>query len=122
MVNIKQIQINEIYNFKSYMVNSSVFNSKDWLKIYGDKILIFGIFNYNDEFIGSFFLYQQTKKGISIITNPPFSPSCGLFFINPSKNIASKYSFDKKVLNEIAVFINNQNALIKTFSLPTNFI
>ena len=122
MVNIKQIQINEICNFKSYIVNSSVFNSKDWLKIYADKILIFGIFNYNDEFIGSFFLYQQTIKGISIISNPPFSPSCGLFFINPSENIVSKYSFDKKVLTEIAVFINNQNAIIKTFSLPTNFI
>ena len=122
MINIKQIQLNELQTYQSDLFQYSVFNSVNWLSIYQDAILIYGLFNSNNEFIGSFFLYKQTNKGITILSNPPFTPSCGLYFNNPSQSITSTYSFNKKVNHEIAHFINKQNASIKIFSLPTNYI
>ncbi len=53
-----------------------------------------------------------------MLTNPPFTPNCGLFYINPGENITSKHSFDKKVLTSFADFLNSQNALVKSIALP----
>jgi Acetyltransferase (GNAT) domain len=99
--------------FNKYSHLFSVFSHPDWLKIYDKQCLLFGIFNENNDIIGSFFLYQENRKGITYLTNPPYTPHIGLTYINPAEKLHQQYTFTKKIQEGIANYID---AHCKTFT------
>ncbi|MCC6691749.1 MAG: GNAT family N-acetyltransferase [Bacteroidia bacterium] len=99
----------------------SVFNSADWLKMYADQLTLMGIYNDNENLIGSFFYYRSTKFGLPYIVNPPFAPHNGLFFVNPSQNKSNQNTFEKNVMELVSDFFKSISAVFLVTALPVGF-
>jgi lipid II:glycine glycyltransferase (peptidoglycan interpeptide bridge formation enzyme) len=84
----------------------NVFATSEWITIYNERLLLHGIYNDNDEIIGSFFLYKEKRKNIQYITNPPYAPHIGLTYINPAEKLHQKYTFTKKILELLANYLD----------------
>jgi hypothetical protein len=118
-IRITDIKSNEYRHLSD--ICGSVFNSQKWLNIYDDRVCINGIYNDNDDLIGSFFYYKAAKFGVNYIVNPPFTPNNGLLFINPSQNKSNQNTFDKSVLELVATFFESLNLILVLTSIPTGF-
>jgi lipid II:glycine glycyltransferase (peptidoglycan interpeptide bridge formation enzyme) len=102
-------------------LEASVFNSLEWLQLF-KNIKLYGIFNNNEELIGTFYLYNYTKYGLELNICPPFTPHNGLLFENRAENSANINSFNKNIVNEVAEFLNQLNSKLLVFVLPTNIL
>jgi len=90
-----------------------VFYTREWLAAFGDRIRIFGVFNKRNNMVGGFFLFEERVAGLKIFRNPPFTP-----FIGPVLNEdAGNKDLIRKVLTEIAEFINRSSFNIVHFGL-----
>jgi predicted N-acyltransferase len=98
--------------------HGSVFNSVGWLQIYGEGVTVYGLYNLNDELIGAFNVFNAKKVGLSYYIVPPFSPSNGLFFINPAVNAASRNSFEKELHTAIAGLFKQLKGFLKISAFP----
>jgi lipid II:glycine glycyltransferase (peptidoglycan interpeptide bridge formation enzyme) len=85
----------------------TVFNTIDWLKIFGETVKIYGIYDKGSNLIGGFSVYKEKKLGLSIYRNPPFTPAAGPFLRIHAKNPVSIISTWKKVLFLIADFLED---------------
>ncbi len=100
----------------------SVFNSPEWLKIYGEHLKLYGIYNNNNELTGSFYFFTKKKYGAEFSICPPFSPHNGLFYENRAENSANINTFNKAVLTETAEFIDKMGAKLLIFTLPSGVL
>ncbi len=93
---------------------SSAFLNINWLKSYDhDKLTPIGIFNNNNELIGSFFLYNYKRlKFFKQLSAPPFMPTCELTYKNLATNNANKQKFDKEVLIAIADYLGTRREIM----------
>lgn len=110
---------------KTTNLNSTgIFSSTLWFSIYNNSdLLLFGIFNKNNELIGYF--YYQKHKRAKILTHisPPFlSPHCGLFIKNETSNPANKNTFSKKINEVILEHLKKEKFDILTLPFPNNFM
>lgn len=101
----------------------TIFNTFSWLKIFGDKIHLFGIYNKNKELIGGFCLSEEMRFGLKILRNPYFTPHIGIFIKYPLLlKYVSKLSLDKEILQSVSRFVNSLNYSIISFSLNRHII
>lgn len=100
----------------------SVFNSPDWLTIYGDTISKIGIYDKDNFLIGGFFVYSHSKMGLKHINNPPFTPNIGLFFQNKSQSKSAIISFEKSIMLAVATYLKSAKFDLLTIALSYNFI
>lgn len=98
--------------------HGSVFNSPEWIDIYGKELITLGIFNDNNELIGSFYVFKNKKLGLTYIVNPPFSPGNALCFKNPAEGKSNRITFEKGIHECIAKWLMNQNAKLCVSSFP----
>jgi lipid II:glycine glycyltransferase (peptidoglycan interpeptide bridge formation enzyme) len=120
-VSIKLLDIQKdkaVYETLCQKQMASVFNSTDWLKLYGEHLKLYGIFNNNNELTGSFFLFYTTKKTFKLHLTPPFSANNGLFFENRSENNANIQTTVKHNLEEVAEFCEKLGSQLFVFVLP----
>lgn len=95
-----------------------VFASKKWLSIYGDRLTFIGIFKDEYQLIGGFYYLKTKLYGASFIKLPPYTPHCGLFFINESKNYSSKSGFEKEIIDEVCNHISSQKSALNILAFP----
>jgi lipid II:glycine glycyltransferase (peptidoglycan interpeptide bridge formation enzyme) len=120
---VKLINKNELEQYNALANDhGSVFNYPDWLNIYNEKIQLYGVFDNDDRLIAGFHVFKKKMFSITHLTNPPYTPHIGLFYENKAKNKASALSYNKKILSEIAEFLNTLTADIITFALPHQII
>ena len=116
---IKQIEHKEIDNYiRSGQELGSVFNSGEWINMYGKNLKIYGIFDKAGLLTGGFQLYQVKKYGMNYYRNPPFSPHIGLFFQNKSQNKAKYQSTIKNTLTLISKFLRGLPYQVLSVALP----
>jgi len=98
---------------------SSVFNSTDWLKLFGNQLEFLAQKNEDGQIQAGFYLFRDKIKGFTFYRNPPFTPHNGFVFINSGKNPAKRMSKEKKVVAAMADHFS-ELALkgIVTVSLP----
>lgn len=104
------------------MANSfgSIFNSTEWLKLFGNKLVLIGINNANNELIGAFFYATSIKFGLKFALTPSYTPSVGFFLVNPAQNKSNAITFEKEVHQVISdYFLSNKYALI-SLAFPVN--
>jgi lipid II:glycine glycyltransferase (peptidoglycan interpeptide bridge formation enzyme) len=106
---------------KLYTKLGTVFNSPEWITVYGKELELIGIYNDNQELIGCFYVYKSSKLGLSYIVNPPFSPNNALIFINPAEGRSNRISFEKSIHSNIAEWFKKQNAKLCVSSFPYEF-
>jgi len=99
-----------------------VFSSNSWLSIYGNDLKLIGIYKDEHQLIGGFYYLKTKKYGFTFIKLPPYTPHCGLFFINDSSNQSSVLSFQKEVLEEVCKYISNQASTLTVLALPSSII
>lgn len=95
-----------------------VFGSEKWLQVYGKQLSLIGIYKDEKQLIGGFYFLKTSKKGISLMKLPPYSPHCGLFFNSDAKNRASVNSFAKDIVNDVCHFITAEKAALKILAFP----
>jgi lipid II:glycine glycyltransferase (peptidoglycan interpeptide bridge formation enzyme) len=100
--------------------DASVFNKVEWLKIYDDQLNLYGIYNDNNELIGSFYFFNGKKYKQEFNICPPFTPHNGLFFENRAENSSNINTFNKKIIEEVSDFIHKLNSKLVVFVLPAS--
>lgn len=108
-------------NEKIVLQFGSVFNSAGWLKLFGESLKQYGIFNDDKQLIGAFHLYQTKLRGLKVFCNAPFTPHIALFANNPAQTSASVISFEKSLLSELAALIESLPYALITISLPFKY-
>jgi hypothetical protein len=118
MISIRQIDSgNADYKILA-LKHGSVFNQPQWLQLYGPHLLLNGLFNLNNELIGAFNVYKAGKFGLSYLIVPPYSPSNGLFFVNPAESTSNRITYEKAVHECIASWFNSQAGFLKISAFP----
>lgn len=96
----------------------TVFNAPEWIGIYGPELETLGIFNDNDELIGTFNTYTENKFGVKFMKTPPFSPHIGLAFINPAQQTHQRNTFSKKINQCVGNYLLSQKPAICFMAMP----
>lgn len=116
-----EIEIEKINNLNRKV--GSIFSSVSWLRMFGNRIHIFGIYNGNKELVGSFYLFEERKFGLKILRNPYFTPHSGIFIKYPiGIKPVNKRTYAKEILRSVAKFIDALNYSIVSFSLQRKII
>lgn len=114
---IKPIHIKDLQQLH----HTSPFLRHDWLKGYGYRLTILGIFNKNEELFGAFVTYSFRRiKVFKQVATPPFIPSCELFFNDSTSNPSKKSNFLKDIATLIANYLDDKNQII-TLEFPYTF-
>jgi hypothetical protein len=100
----------------------TVFNSLEWLRIFGAKVKIFGVFDKGDELIGGFHFYQSNFLFWRFLRNPPFTPYAGPFFKNYSRNTASRFNLQRKFSTCLADFLSDHRFILVYLALSRPWI
>lgn len=116
---VEKISLNQVKKFNK----GGIFNSFEWLSVYDlTKLSVWGIFNNNKELIGCFSTYKYKRaKFFNQLAPAPFMPSNGVYVIDKTSNPAQKTTFNKKVMELLSSFLDNQNENIKTFFFPPQY-
>jgi len=100
----------------------TVFNTIDWLKIFADKVRIYGIYDKNGGIIGGFSIYTERRFGFKISRNPPFTPMIGPFLEIKAKNPVAIMDFWKEVLSLLANFLDKLPCSVISVSLSKEIV
>lgn len=100
----------------------TIFNSCDWIKLFGNHATRYGIYNKGGELIGGFIIYRDNKYGLSIYRNPPYTPEIGPFLKIDASNPVSVMDMWKDTLTLICDFISKLQYSIISFSLNKDII
>lgn len=100
----------------------TIFNSTDWLKMFGDKVRICGIYDKGDNLIGGFTIHEEKKFGLRIFRNPPFTSTIGPFLKIDAKNPVAVMGTWKEALSSMAEFIENLPRSVVSVCLNKNVV
>jgi len=122
-MHVKKISDSDITKYNQLAIEyGTIFNTIDWLKIFGDKVQMYGLYDKGDNLIGGFYLYRQKRLGLSVYRNTPFSPTIGPFLKINAKNPVAIMALWKKVLAEMADTIDGLRYSIIAFALNKKLI
>ncbi len=100
----------------------TIFNSLDWLKMFGEKVKVCGIYDKGNNLIGGFTTYKERRLGLSIYRNPPFTPVIGPFLKVNAQNPVAIMDAWKKAVSLMADFIEDRHWSVISFSLDRNIV
>lgn len=110
-------------NYEKMAINEGViFNRLSWLKMFNDKVQIYGIYDKGNNLIGGFHLYKQKKFAFTIYRNPPFTPTIGPFLEIKAKNPVVIMNKRKEILSLMADFFKKLSYSVISISLNKNII
>lgn len=118
---IREIDINDS-SYKALADHEGLFNSVQWISIYGIGLRLLGLFNNDQKLIGAFYIYIEKRVGLTRYRVAPYTPHCGLFFDNPSKNRSSVNSFNKEVIEKIVEYLGGQKPGLLTLAFPAKYM
>lgn len=90
---------------RAVVSRADVLASDAWLDIYKGQNRLMGIYNDNQELVGTFNLFAFRKYGLTILINPPFTPHINLQYTNPAQSPSAVHSFNKQVMQAIASYL-----------------
>jgi hypothetical protein len=118
----KLIEKNKENYEKIAISEGAIFNRLSWLKMFNDKVQIYGIYDKDNNSIGGFHLYKQKRFGLTIYRNPPFTPTIGPFLQIKAENSAAVMNKWKETLFLMANFFENLPYSIISISLNKDII
>ena len=120
---IKRITERNKENYEKIAISEGViFNRLSWLKIFNNKVQIYGIYDKGNNLIGGFYLYKQKKLGLTIYRNPPFTPTIGPFLQIKAKNPVVIMNKWKEILSLMADFFEKLSYSVISISLNKNIV
>ena len=64
----------------------TIFNSPSWIKLYGNNLEHFGIFDNDQKLVAAFYVYKTKMVGLTYYKNPPYTPHIGWCYKNKASN------------------------------------
>ncbi|MFN6946553.1 MAG: hypothetical protein ACK4ND_16520 [Cytophagaceae bacterium] len=120
---IKELPHNDFGEYEKICSEyGTIFNSLKWLKIFGDRVKIYGIYNKGNNLLGGFTVYKERLLRAFIYRNPPFTPLIGPFIKIDAQNQVNVMNTWKDVISTMADFIENLLYLIISFSLDRRVV
>jgi len=107
---------------KLALSHGTIFNTIDWTNIFNNRINLYGIYNKGGKLVGGFILYREKKLGLSVYSNPPFTPTIGPFLKVEGHNPVTILDTWKRTLSLITDFIEKLPYSIVSISLNKNII
>jgi len=95
----------------------NIFNTPDWLNIFGNRLKLFGIYENDNRLIGGFALYKDQKFGFNVYRNPPLTHYIGPFF-----QMSNNLNKQREGLILLADYVNRLPYAIVSFFLNKNII
>lgn len=121
-MNLRILSINNQEYTNFVKLHGSVFNTKQWLSLFGGDLVNYGIYNGN-EIIAVFFILKIKLRGfIDVYGTPFFTPDNGLIINNEYTTLFKRNSTNKKILTVLADFINHQKLHYLQFKLPDTIL
>lgn len=100
----------------------TIFNTLGWLKIFADKVQIYGIYDKSGGIIGGFSIYAEKRFGFKISRDPPFTSMIGPFLEIKAKNPVAIMDFWKEVLSLMANFLDELPCSVISVSLDKEIV
>jgi len=105
----------EAYNRLACGVGN-VFNTVDWLKMFGSNVEFFAFMEPDNRLIGGFSLYYESRFGLRFYRTPPFTPYTGPFLDVQAKNPVAVLNKWKEAITLMAKTIESRPyAVVSTF-------
>lgn len=98
-----------------------VFGSEAWLSLYGNDLVMIGIYKDEHQITGGFFYLKTRRFGFDFIKLPPYTPHCGLFYQDESKNRASANSYRKEVMQLVCDYFSSLRATLTILAFPAEY-
>lgn len=122
-MHIKEIDSNFEEKYTKLCGGSPAFNSFAWQKnVHPSGLKIYGIFEDDNQMIGTFHLHFEKKMGFTFIKTPHYIPHIGLVFNNRTQNEANGLSFNKKVVEHVCDFVKSLPYGVISIALPPSVI
>ncbi len=100
----------------------TVFSSQAWLELWRPDIELLGIEDCgSQELIGGFVLHTLKLKGITTISNAPFTPHIALFVKPIEGHATAQHSKKKQIVESICTFLEGRKEKIKSISFPPDW-
>lgn len=117
-MDIKEITDKNKEDYEKVAINKgTIFNRISWLKMFGNSLKVYGIYDKGERLIGGFHIFNQKRFGLTLYRNPPFTPMIGPFVQIEAENPAVIMDRWKEILSSIANFFEKLNYSIISVSL-----
>ena len=100
----------------------NIFNTYSWLKLFGEKLVLFAIESGSGEIMGGLALFRENRLGLAYYRNPPYTPYAGPFVRIRAQNYAEKLHEWKKILSALAEHLLRVNSSLISFTLNPGII
>ncbi len=90
-------------------LHGTLFNGRDWLALFGDRMQALGLFDEGGELVGGLSLYQERRWGFRIIRRAPFTPIYGPFLALKAQNPVAVLEERRKALDCMVEHLEREN-------------
>jgi len=87
--------------------HGSVFDTVAWTGLFGDSLTRYGLYDAGGALRGGFCLFRQKRWGLTVLRNPPFSPSVGPFFEPLAQHPVARLEESRELLTAVAEFLES---------------
>lgn len=120
---IKILEDQDISAFNKLALSyGSIFNTVQWTDLFSVCLTRYGIYNNGDVLTGGFIIYRESKFGLSVYRNPPYTADVGVFLKVDAVNPVSAMDVWKKALSLVAQFLDNLPYSVLSISLNREII
>ena len=97
--------------------HGSVFNTVTWTDLFGDSLTRYGIYDAGGALRGGFCLFREKRLGLTVLTNPPGTPSIGPFFESRAQHPVARLEERRDVLTAIADLLDHLHPAVVSVAL-----
>jgi hypothetical protein len=97
--------------------HGSVFNTVAWTGLFGDRLARYGIYDAGDSLRGGFCLFREKRFGLTVLRDPPFTPTIGPFFECRAQHPVARLEEWRDVLTAAAEFLEHLHPSMISLSL-----
>jgi hypothetical protein len=84
-----------------------VFDTVTWTDLFGDSLTRYGLYDAGRALRGGFCLFREKRLGLTVLRNPPFTPSIGPFFERRAQHPVAGIEESREVLTAVADFLES---------------
>jgi hypothetical protein len=97
--------------------HGSVFNTVAWTDLFGDSLTRYGLYDAGGALRGGFCLFRKKRLGLTVLTNPPGTPSIGPFFEPRARHPVAQLEERRDVLDALAELLERLRPAVVSVSL-----
>lgn len=97
--------------------HGSVFNTVAWTGLFGDSLTRYGIYDAGGTLRGGFCLFREKRLGLTVLRDPPFTPSIGPFFECRAQHPVARLEEWRDVLTALADVLEHLHPAVVSLSL-----